>query len=73
MADQRARSGVLCGGAKLHAARAKVRFWVAAAAAGWSGPVVEAFLRSCAQDPLADTRRAAEAALRREYLEWNPL
>jgi hypothetical protein len=52
---------------------AKVRFWVAAAAPGWSGPVVDSFLRSCTHDTLADTRRAAEAALRREYLRWNPL
>ncbi len=51
----------------------KVRFWVAAAAAGWSGPAVESFLRSCTQDSLADTRRAAEASLRHEHLKWNPL
>jgi HEAT repeat protein len=52
---------------------ARVRFWVAAAAPGWGGPEVEAFLRECLTDEHEDTRRAAEAALKKKYLKWSPL
>jgi len=49
------------------------RFWIAAAAPGWDGAAVTAFLQSCAGDRLEDTRKAAEAALRKQYLKWDPL
>ena len=52
---------------------ARIRFWVAAAAPGWEGPEVEAFLRECMTDAREDTRRAAEAALKKKYLKWSPL
>jgi len=56
-----------------HPRHSQVRFWVAAAAGGWDGPEVEGFLRACANDGLADTRRAAMAALQKTYIKWNPL
>src|SRR5215831_11165668 len=59
--------------ASSHPRHSQVRFWVAAAAAGWDGPEVEGFLRACANDGLADTRRAAMAALQKTYIKWNPL
>jgi len=51
----------------------QVRFWVAAAAPGWDGAAVDEFLRSCMTADLDDTRKAAEAALRKIYLRWSPL
>jgi HEAT repeat protein len=56
-----------------HERNSQVRFWVAAASAGWDGPEVVAFLRSCEKDDLAETRRAAAAALKKQYLKWSPL
>lgn len=49
------------------------RFWVAIAAAGWNGPAVEAFLRSCLESPRTDVRSAAFAAQQKKYLHVNPL
>lgn len=51
----------------------QVRFWVAAAAAGWPAELVKAFLDSCLADVSSDTKRAAEASLGGRYLRWNPL
>jgi hypothetical protein len=50
-----------------------LRFWVAAAAPGWRGPAVEAFLNACAQGPREDVREAALAALQGKYRKWSPL
>ena len=50
-----------------------LRFWVAAAAAGWSGPSVAAFLEACATGPRQDVQRAALASQQGTYLQWNPL
>jgi HEAT repeat protein len=50
-----------------------VRFWAAAAAAGWDGPHVEEFLHLCSTARLEDTRKAAAAASKKEYLNWKPL
>ena len=50
-----------------------LRFWVAAAAAGWRGPAVETFLAACALDLRADVREAALASARGEYRKWSPL
>ncbi len=52
---------------------AGLRFWVAAAAPGWRGPNVEAFLNECARGPREDVREAAVAALQGKYLKWSPL
>jgi HEAT repeat protein len=49
------------------------RFWVAAAAPGWRGLDVEDFLHQCSQSGSEETRRAAAAALKGQYLKWNPL
>lgn len=46
------------------------RFWVAAACPGWAGDAVDSFLQSCAECTSENTRRAAAAALRKEYLTW---
>jgi len=54
-------------------AHQQVRFWVAAAAAGWRGASVRPFLEQCLDDNSAHTRRAAQAALECRYLKWNPL
>lgn len=51
----------------------QVRFWVAAAAAGWPPNLVKDFLETCLADASADTRRAAQASLNGRYLRWNPL
>jgi HEAT repeat protein len=50
-----------------------LRFWVAAACPGWSGQEVDAFLKSCLQSTRSDVRQAAEAALSKNYIKWNPL
>lgn len=51
----------------------QVRFWVAAAAPGWNEPEVEKFLHDCSGAELADTRKAAAAALQKKYLKWSHL
>ncbi len=55
------------------AARADLRRWVAAAAAGWSGEDVERFLQDCLGVPNDALKRAAEASLQGNYLHWTPL
>jgi HEAT repeat protein len=51
----------------------QLRFWVAAAAPGWDGPTVQAFLHDCSRLDRKETREAAQAALKKKYLRWNPL
>lgn len=55
------------------AMRVDLRFWVAAAAPGWSGPRVTQFLEACLAVPNDQLRRAAQTALAGKYLAWNPL
>jgi HEAT repeat protein len=50
-----------------------LRFWVVAAAAGWSGPAVERFLGECSRSPREDVRTAATASLQGKYRRWRPL
>lgn len=56
-----------------HPENEQVRFWIAAAAPGWEGPEVEKFLHECLTAKLAETRKAAKAALQKKYLKWFPL
>ncbi len=49
------------------------RLWVAAAAAGWDGSDVQAFLKTSVASPREDVKRAAQASLQKIYLTWNPL
>lgn len=51
----------------------QLQFWVAAAAPGWNGPKVQAFLHNCCQSERKETRDAARAALNKKYLRWRPL
>ncbi|WP_406195514.1 HEAT repeat domain-containing protein [Kitasatospora sp. NBC_01560] len=44
-----------------------LRFWAAAAAAGWAAPRVTEFLQGCAAGPRADVAMAATASLQGEY------
>jgi hypothetical protein len=50
-----------------------LRFWVAAAAAGWRGPAVDHFLDESSRSPREDIRSAATASRRGRYLRWRPL
>jgi hypothetical protein len=50
-----------------------LRFWIAAAAAGWKGAKVEAFLRECGSSQRKDIRDAATEALQGKYGKWRPL
>ncbi|MFJ9953255.1 HEAT repeat domain-containing protein [Kitasatospora sp. NPDC091207] len=50
-----------------------LRFWAAAAAAGWTGPRVSTFLRECAEGPRADVANAAASSLRGTYQTYSPL
>jgi hypothetical protein len=50
-----------------------LRFWVVAAAPGWRGPKVEAFLRECASSQRKDIRDAAREAFLGKYGKWRPL
>ncbi|MFI6587734.1 HEAT repeat domain-containing protein [Embleya sp. NPDC050493] len=47
-----------------------LRFWAAAAAAGWSGPRVREFLQGCAAGPRADVADAAASSLQGRYQTW---
>ncbi|MFJ8828263.1 HEAT repeat domain-containing protein [Streptomyces sp. NPDC102467] len=49
------------------------RFWVAAAAAGWTGPRVTEFLQGCAAGPRADVASAATSSLQGKYQTYSPL
>ncbi|MFJ4672690.1 HEAT repeat domain-containing protein [Kitasatospora purpeofusca] len=50
-----------------------LRFWVAAAAAGWTGPRVQGFLQECAAGPRADVADAAASSLQGMYQTYSPL
>jgi HEAT repeat protein len=50
-----------------------LRLWVAAAAAGWEGARVRAFLDRCRRSPREDVRTAAESSAAQKYLKWAPL
>ncbi|MFH9355612.1 HEAT repeat domain-containing protein [Kitasatospora sp. NPDC017646] len=50
-----------------------LRFWAAAAAAGWTGPRVSKFLQGCAAGPRADVANAATSSLQGEYQTYSPL
>jgi hypothetical protein len=49
------------------------RFWLAAAAPGWRGARVEAFLDECERSTAAHVREAAALAKERKYRKWQPL
>jgi hypothetical protein len=49
------------------------RFWVAAAAAGWSGEHVKEFLESSSESTHDYVRYAAKASLEKKYQKYNPL
>jgi hypothetical protein len=50
-----------------------LRFWVAAAAAGWDKMITSKFLQECATSENTDLRKAAAASLQGKHLKWNPL
>jgi hypothetical protein len=50
-----------------------IRFWPAAAAAGWDSARVKAFLIRCAQGPRQDIAEAAQASLVGQYRTYRPL
>lgn len=50
-----------------------LRFWPAAAAPGWHGPNVEAYLVKCLESSREDVRLAATLALKGQYKQWSPL
>jgi hypothetical protein len=50
-----------------------LRFWPAAAAAGWEGPAVQAFLTQCANGPRQDVAEAARPSLAGKYQTYRPL
>lgn len=50
-----------------------LRFWAAAAAAGWTGPRVRAFLQECAAGPRADVANAATSSLQGKYQTYSIL
>jgi HEAT repeat protein len=55
------------------AAVGSLRFWVAAAAAGWDGPEVESFLEASVSSLRSDLRQAAVASRQKKYLKWKVL
>lgn len=50
-----------------------LRFWVAAAAAGWRHPDLAAFLTSCEASGREDVAEAAKVARLGKYKKWSPL
>jgi len=50
-----------------------LHYWVAAAAAGWYGPHVEAFLQRCLVSMHENVREVAVSSLDHEYHRWRPL
>ncbi len=50
-----------------------LRYWVAAAAAGWTGPQVETYLRSCLASSRTDLTEVATASLAGTHLKHRPL
>ncbi len=49
------------------------RAWIAAASAGWHGTQVDCFLDDSIKSTNQQTKRAATAALKKQYLKWSPL
>ncbi|GGR47764.1 hypothetical protein GCM10010497_58930 [Streptomyces cinereoruber] len=49
-----------------------LRFWAAAAAAGWTGPRVTEFLQTCAGGPRADVADVATSSLQGKYQTYSP-
>ena len=52
---------------------AEIRFWVIAAAAGWTGKEVQMFLKQCNTSTREDFTEAVELALQQKYKKWFPL
>ncbi|WP_406097554.1 HEAT repeat domain-containing protein [Kitasatospora purpeofusca] len=50
-----------------------LRFWAAAAAAGWPRPQVTRFLHECAAGPRSDVAGAAASSLQGKYQTYSPL
>jgi hypothetical protein len=50
-----------------------LRFWPAAAAAGWSGKLRDAFLADCSRSSRQDLRDAAARSSQGQYKTWNPV
>jgi hypothetical protein len=50
-----------------------LRFWVAAAAPGWTHPALELFLAACAASGRQDIAEAGKLAQLKRYKKWNPL
>lgn len=50
-----------------------LRFWAAAAAAGWPGERVRTFLEQCAAGPRRDVADAAATSLEGKYQTYRPL
>lgn len=50
-----------------------IRFWPLAAAPGWKGENVAAFIAESAQSSRNDIREAAESAENQKYKKWKPL
>ena len=51
-----------------------IDFWVSAASPGWPENLTEYFLKYCLEhSQIDDTKKAAKAALKGKYLNWNPL
>lgn len=50
-----------------------VEFWLAAAAPGWKGAEVDAFLEDAATSHNQQLQQAAAAAQQKNYLKWSPL
>jgi len=50
-----------------------LKFWLVAGCAGWSGPVVNAFIEECLASPREDVREAAADAKAKKYRNWRPL
>lgn len=50
-----------------------VAFWLAAAAPGWNGTEVDAFLQQAVKSYDQQLQRAAIAAQQKKYIKWSPL
>ncbi|EIJ0971161.1 hypothetical protein LH716_004252, partial [Vibrio vulnificus] len=49
-------------------------FWISAASPGWPENLTESFLKDCLEhSEIDDKKKAAKAALKGKYLNWNPL
>lgn len=50
-----------------------LRFWTAAACAGWNQEITAPFLNECLSSANREIQKASAASLKREYLKWSPL